>query len=57
MTIDTRTGLVAASTGTTSPGPGIVPESVPGHRVTTSITVVDSAPTTGCGVHNRGDLG
>ena len=44
MTIDTRTGLVAASTGTTSPGPGIVPESVPGHRVTTSITVVDSAP-------------
>jgi len=44
MTIDTRTGLVVASTGTTSPGPGIVPESVPGHRVTTTITVVDEAP-------------
>ena len=44
MTIDTRTGLVVASTGTTAPGPGIVPESVPGHRVTTTITVVDEAP-------------
>ncbi|HEX5858006.1 MAG TPA: hypothetical protein VFY91_07850, partial [Microbacterium sp.] len=44
MTIDTRTGMVVASTGTVAPGPGIVPESVPGHRVTTSITVVDSAP-------------
>ena len=47
MTIDTRTGLVAASTGTSSPGPGIVPESVPGHRVTTTITVVDSATADG----------
>jgi hypothetical protein len=44
MTIDTRTGLVVASTGTVSPGAGIVPESVPGHRVITSVTVVDSAP-------------
>ncbi|MGC5221844.1 hypothetical protein ACPW96_04495 [Micromonospora sp. DT81.3] len=44
MTIDTRTGLVAESTSTWLPGPGIVPESVPGHRMTTTITVVDSAP-------------
>lgn len=44
MTIDTRTGLVVASTGTRSPGPGIVPETVPDYRVTTTITAVDSAP-------------
>lgn len=44
MTIDTRTGLVAASTGTWSPGPGVVPDAIPGYRMTTTITVVDSAP-------------
>ncbi len=44
VSIDTETGLVVESTVTSLLPSGLVPDSVPDSRVTTTISVVDSAP-------------
>lgn len=44
VTIGTETGLVLATTTTRGSGGTVVPDSVPDHAVTTTITVVDQAP-------------
>jgi hypothetical protein len=44
VSIDAATGQVAGSTTTSAGGNGLVPEGVPDFRVTTTVSVVDSAP-------------
>jgi hypothetical protein len=44
VSIDTDTGMLVASTVTSSLGSPLIPDSVPDSRVTTTVSVVDSAP-------------
>lgn len=44
ISVDSATGLVAASAVTQGASPGVVPESVPSHRTTTAITASATAP-------------
>lgn len=44
LSVDNETGLVVSSSGTRAPGSAIIPDSVPDHRLITTMTVVDSAP-------------